>query len=130
MVVFIDFPPRFASIDLSRFTAASAKKIQDPVDLAVERFCRIMDLHANESKDSATEINLDSDLSRTNVEKELKTYGVTKNIELQQTLPNPSEKTRAKLRKVSTSLGNIGLKVNSDKFRYEDIRNLNTSASL
>lgn len=84
---------------MSRFNILPASKVKDPVTVSVERFCRMMDIDAKQSK-FTNEPSFSEDLSRSIVEKELKTSGVTKNIELQQTLPNPSEKSRAKLRKV------------------------------
>lgn len=90
------------SVDISRFIPPPAPIAKDPIALSVERFVNMMDL--KKSNDFTNELNPVDDLSRTNVEKELKTSGVTKNLELQQTLPNASEKTRAKLRKVNTPI--------------------------
>lgn len=100
VVLSIDLLPSCVSIDISRFIRKpSVPKVRDPVDVTVQRFCRMMDL--NPKKDDENIPNELDSINRTNVAKELKANGVTKNIELQQTLPNPSEKTRTKLRKVS-----------------------------
>lgn len=98
----IDFPPSLVSVDISRHIPVPTPKIKDPIDVAVERFCRLMALDKRNPKNTPIEDLLGEDLGRTNVEKVLKTSGVTKNLELQKTVPNPSEKTRTKLRKVRT----------------------------
>lgn len=91
------FPATFAKLDISPFVSNSPVKPKDPIEVAIEAFCCAI---AIDRDDKAVPLLPNDDLAKTNVVRELKT-SVVPNIELEQTLPNPSEKNKAKLRKVS-----------------------------
>lgn len=98
-----DLPPSCVSVNISTRVALPAeKKITDPVNVAVERFCRMMTLDPRHPKRAPNDVYVGDELSQTNVAKELKTSGVTHNIELEHSLPKPSDKNRTKQRKVSS----------------------------
>lgn len=96
--MFSDLPANTNNI--SHVIKIKPQKAKDPMEEEIDRFCRLFESAKNWTyEDIGTDDEDEHSLRKSNIKKVLKEVS-TSALELEKTLPNPSEKNKAKLRKV------------------------------